>query len=201
MTIKELLAAADPIPLEAAPALELRNVIRRTVVSAASASARQKRGLSRRFVVLAGGLAAVLAALVTSPDWMGSDTTLHAAMQFEVRLAASDAKPGVRVAVDPGSGRTIYLDQDVVLTNREITETRVVTLPSGFGVEVRLTDGGAAKLRAVTADNLGRLLAIVVDGKVLAAPTVRSPIAEIGVIKGKFTREEAERLAAGIRTP
>jgi preprotein translocase subunit SecD len=150
--------------------------------------------------MLAGGLAVVLAALVTSPDWMGSDT-LHAAMQFEVRLAGSDAKPGGRDAVDPGSGRTIHLDQDVVLTNRDITETRVVSLPSGFGVEVHLTDGGAAKLRSVTADNLGRQLAIVVDGKVLTAPTVRSPIAEIGVIGGKFTREEAERLAAGIRTP
>ena len=110
MTIKECLAAADPLPLEAVPAPERRNVIRRTVVSAASGS-RQTRGLARRFVVLAGGLAVMLAALVTSPDWMRSDATLHAAMQFEVRLAGSDPKPGVRDAVDPGSGRTIYLDQ------------------------------------------------------------------------------------------
>lgn len=201
MTIKELLAAADPLSFETVPPLERRDVIRRTVVGAASAGSRQKRGLSRRFVVLAGGLAAVLAALVTSPEWMGSETALHAAMQFEVRLAGSDAKSGVREAVDPGSGRTIHLDQEVVLTNRDITETRVVTLPSGFGVEVHLTDGGAAKLRLATADNLGRLLAIVVDGKVLAAPTVRSPITQIGVISGKFTREEAERLAEGIRKP
>jgi preprotein translocase subunit SecD len=201
MTIKELLAAADPLLLEAAPPLERRNVIRRAVVGAATTKSRQQRGPSRRFVVLAGGLAAVLAGLVMSPHWMGSDTTLHAAMQFEVRLAGPDAKPGVRAAVDPGSGRTIYLDKDVVLTNGDITETGVVTLPGGFGVEVHLTDGGAAKLRSVTAVNLGRLLAIVVDGKVLAAPTVRSPVAQIGVISGTFTREEADRLAEGIRNP
>ena len=199
MTIKELVAAADPLVLEAVPSLERRNVIRRAVVGAATASSHQKRGPSRRFVVLAGGLAAALAALVMSPTWMGSDTTLHAAMQFEVRLAGPDAKPGLPAAVDPGSGRTIYLDKDVVLTNGDIAETRVVTRPDGFGVEVHLTDGGAAKLRSVTAVNRGRLLAIVVDGKVLVAPTVRSPVAQIGVISGNFTRAEAERLAEGIR--
>lgn len=201
MTINELLAAADPISLESAPPLALRGAIRRKVVGAAVTGPPRKRGVSRRIVVLASGTIALLVALVASPVWVGSDATLHAAMQFEVRLAGTDPKPGVRDAVDPTSGRAIYLDQDVVLTNRDVAASRVVTLPSGFGVEVQFTDGGAAKLQSATAGNLGRLLAIIVDGKVLAAPTVRSPVAQIGVVSGQFTREEAERLAEGIRKP
>lgn len=116
-------------------------------------------------------------------------------------LAEADPEAGMREAVDTGSGRTIYLDQDVVLTNEDIAETRVVTLSSGFGVEVDFTEAGASKMRSATTENIGRLLAIVVDGDVLAAPTVRSPIDRIGVISGDFTREEAERLAEGIRRP
>jgi preprotein translocase subunit SecD len=201
MTINELLVAADPVSLETGPPQELRNAIRFRVVDAALAGPRHTRGISRRTIVLAAGIATLLVALATSPAWMGGAATLHAAMQFEVRLAGAEPKPGVRNAVDPKSGRTIYLDQEVVLTNRDIAAASVVTLPSGFGVEVHFTDAGAAKLRSVTADNVGRLLAIIVDGKLLAAPAIRSAVAQIGVMSGQFTREEAERLAEGIRKP
>jgi preprotein translocase subunit SecD len=200
MTINELLVAADPVSLETSPPPERRSAIRRKVVGAVLAGPRQKRELSRRMVVLAVGIATLLVAVALSPAWMGGAATLHAAMQFEVRLAGEEPKPGVRRAADPTSGRTIYLDQEVVLTNRDIAATRVVTLPSGFGVEVQFTDGGAAKLRAGTVNNLGRQLAVIVDGKVLAAPTIRSAVSQLGVMSGPFTREEAERLAGGIRS-
>src|SRR5690242_19365628 len=144
MTLDELLTAADPLSRETGPTAERRHAVRRRVVDAA-AGRQQPRGMSRRFVVYAGGMAALLGAWVASPAWMGSEATLHAAMQFEVRFAGSEPTPGVRPMLDPASGRTIYLDPSVVLTNRDITETRVVTLPGGFGVEVRFTDDGAAK--------------------------------------------------------
>ncbi len=141
----------------------------------------------------------LLAALSTSPAWMRSGATLHAAMQFEVRLAEAAPQPGMREAVDNGGGRIIYLHQDVLLTNDDIAETRVVTLPGGFGVEIDFTEVGTTKMRSATTENVGRLLAIVVDGSVLAAPLVRSPIDQFGVISGDFTKEEAERLTDGIR--
>lgn len=198
-TLNQLLTATDPLRDETAPPTERRDAVRRRVVGAASAGARQGTGVSSRLVVLAGGSAVLLAALSTSPAWMRSDATLHAAMQFEVRLAEAVQQPGMRGAVESGAGRIIYLHQDVLLTNDDIAETRVVTLPGGFGVEVDFTEVGAIKMRSATTENVGRLLAIVVDGSVLAAPRVRSPIDQIGVISGDFTKEEAERLAEGIR--
>ncbi len=143
----------------------------------------------------------MLAAMTVSPLWMRDGAVVHAAMQFEVRLAEAAPEPGLLAVVDAGSGQTIYLDQDVVLTNEDIADTRVVTLPSGFGVEIDFTRVGASKMEAATKANVGLLLAIIVDGTVLAAPAITSPIEELGVISGDFSREEAERLAAGIRRP
>lgn len=200
MTITELLTAADPLHDETEMPRDRRDAIRRSVVRAASDGARDS-GLSRRVVVLAWGTAALCLALTASLVWMGDDATLHAAMQFEVRLAGADAGGGMRGPVSVESGRTIYVDQEIVLTNEDVAETRVVVLPDGFGVEVDLTEAGAGRMRAATTEHVGSLLAIIVDGELLAAPVIRSPIDQIGVITGDFTRDEAERLAEGIRRP
>jgi preprotein translocase subunit SecD len=43
-------------------------------------------------------------------------------------------------------------------------------------------------------------LAILLNGKVVAAPTVRDKITgETLVLSGKFTKEEADRIAVGLR--
>ena len=94
--------------------------------------------------------------------------------------------------------RTVYVDPQVVVANGDIARTRVVPVGSGFGVEIAFTDDGAAKMRAATAGNVGRLLAVVVDGRVLASPRITSPIDGVGILGGKYTKEEAGRIAAGL---
>jgi SecD/SecF fusion protein len=59
---------------------------------------------------------------------------------------------------------------------------------------------GAARFGDVTRDNVGRRLAIIVDGKVMSAPVIREPIlGGRGQISGGFTRESAQDLALLIR--
>jgi preprotein translocase subunit SecD len=41
-------------------------------------------------------------------------------------------------------------------------------------------------------------MAVLVDGRVVMAPVVRSPISGSAVITGNFTRADAERIAEGI---
>jgi preprotein translocase subunit SecD len=41
-------------------------------------------------------------------------------------------------------------------------------------------------------------MAILLDGKVVMTPVVRSPITDSAMITGNFTRAEAERIADGI---
>ncbi|MCH9649866.1 MAG: protein translocase subunit SecD [Deltaproteobacteria bacterium] len=51
-----------------------------------------------------------------------------------------------------------------------------------------------------TSTNLGRGMAVVLDGKVLTSPTIQGKINDQGVIKGNFTREEATDLATSLKS-
>jgi preprotein translocase subunit SecD len=62
-------------------------------------------------------------------------------------------------------------------------------------VTFNLTRDGAARFGRVTGDNVGRLLAIVLDGRVVSAPVINSQITDRGVIEGSFTEQQATDLA------
>ena len=51
-------------------------------------------------------------------------------------------------------------------------------------------DEGAIKLGQLTSDNMGERLAIVMDGQVISAPSIRGQITTNGQITGDFTRQE-----------
>jgi len=62
-------------------------------------------------------------------------------------------------------------------------------------VSFTLTEDGARRFAEVTAENVGRQLAIVLDDQVQSAPTIESAITNgEGVILGQFTLEEAQDL-------
>lgn len=63
-------------------------------------------------------------------------------------------------------------------------------------VEFELNNQGAIDFANVTSKNVGKLLAIVLDGKVISAPNINEEIrGGRGVISGGFTLEEAQDLA------
>lgn len=60
---------------------------------------------------------------------------------------------------------------------------------------------GARKFARLTTENVGRRFAIVLDGKVLSAPSIREPIpGGRGQISGGFTLQEAKDLAVLLRS-
>jgi preprotein translocase subunit SecD len=62
-------------------------------------------------------------------------------------------------------------------------------------VEFTLTPAGAEKFGRETGKNVGRKLAIVLDGRVESAPVINSRISDRGVITGRFTTREVDELA------
>lgn len=67
-------------------------------------------------------------------------------------------------------------------------------------VTFKLDNEGAKLFGKMTRDNIGRPLAIVLDGKVITAPVIRSEIAAgSGEISGRFTTQEAAELALLLR--
>jgi len=68
-------------------------------------------------------------------------------------------------------------------------------------VSFSFKSAGAKKFGNATRDNVGRRLAIVLDGKVISAPTINSPITGgKGIITGNFTVQTANDLALLLRS-
>ncbi len=195
-TLQELLRDADPLPSERARTSHERLTSRQVVLDAPRAVERPPQ---RREVVV------VIAALMLTAigagffEWSRTAVDVVAAVRFEARLAEDTPASGLR-AVTVGSGRIIYLHQETIVTNSDIAQAHVVQGigASTFGVSVTFNRYGAVRMSNATQGHIGKTIAILIDGQVAAAPTLRSPISASAVISGDFTKAEAERIAGGI---
>ncbi len=66
-------------------------------------------------------------------------------------------------------------------------------------VNFSLNDEGAALFGPFTASHIGQPMAIVLDGVVLSAPTIRAALTDGGTISGAFTQDDAQSLAVQLR--
>jgi SecD/SecF fusion protein len=87
------------------------------------------------------------------------------------------------------------------VTNEDVARSTVIpgNASSQFWIDVRLNAAGANKMRTATREHLGKPVAILIDGDVVAAPTLKSAIGDAAVISGDFTQAEAQRIADGMR--
>jgi preprotein translocase subunit SecD len=63
-----------------------------------------------------------------------------------------------------------------------------------------LKPGGAQKFGEFTGRNIGKNLAIVLNGEVKSAPTIQGQIFDTGQITGRFTKASAEDLALTLKS-
>lgn len=122
-----------------------------------------------------------------------------AAVTMEIRLAKTEPTAGYHPVTKTGpQERIYYLAPTPALTTADIASARAVENGGGPLVEFTLTEPGAVKMREFTRNHIGELAAILVDGSIVAVPTIKGEISRQGVIHGNFTRDEAERIAAGL---
>lgn len=200
-TIPELLREADPLDHETGLLNQERARIRRAVLTAAlsdAPSARRVRSAPAALALAAAVGALLIGSILATLFWSRDGGVLQAAIRFEVRLAESQPRPGLRAARIAETNRVVYLHDEVVVSNPDIQQTAVAEENGRFRVEVQFTEGGARLMRRATGGHLGRPVAILIDGQVVMAPIVTSPIGASATISGDFTRREAERIAAGI---
>lgn len=201
-TVNDILRDADPLHDDMRRLEDERGRLRQAVVGAASTVSTPSSRLfhSRRAAMVVVTAVVVALAAVGSHVWSGGGTTLQAAVRFEVRLAEEQPAPGLMRAPIIGTDRVIYLHSDIVVTNGDISQSRVLpgNGPARFWVGVEFSQAGAEKMRRATASHVGQPLAILIDGDVVLAPVLRVPITGSAVISGDFTRDEAERIAKGI---
>ena len=194
---RDALRNADPLQTDM-PAWHLaRARVRRVAVEAAS-GASEPAVVDRRSAALAFATGCAVLAGAGLYVWSGA-ARVEAAVRFEVRLAEERPAAGLTAATVADSSRVIYLHDQVVLANGDIVRTRVVeTGANRFGVEVELNPDASERLRAATTGHIGRPLAILIDGRVVVAPVVRSAIERAAVISGDFTKADASRIAEGL---
>lgn len=97
----------------------------------------------------------------------------------------------------------LLLEKQTVLSGDTLSNAAVRFDQSAFNepiVSLEFNAEGAKKFAEITAANVGRRLAIVLDGKVQSAPRIREAIPSgQAVITGRFTIEQAQDLALILR--
>lgn len=149
-------------------------------------------------LVVIGAAATVLSALpLDLPALAGQGGT-----SLEVRLAETQPGAGLVEAEVQGSNQKIYMRSSAVVTGADVTGARAIDAGGGrYSVGVAFSAAGSNRLAESTKIHVGRPVAIVLNGRVIAAPVVRSMIRDSAVISGSFTREEADRIVAGFGVP
>ena len=67
-------------------------------------------------------------------------------------------------------------------------------------VQFTLTPDGGRLFGDATGANIGRGLAIVLDGKVMSSPRINAKITDSGIIEGRFTQQEVQDLVTVLRS-
>lgn len=101
------------------------------------------------------------------------------------------------------SYRTFLLFAETLLKGDAVDDARV-RFDSQFGqpyIAFSLNSTGAGIFENITAKNVGKRLAIILDGKVKSAPVIKTKIpGGKGIIEGNFTPDEAHDLAITLRS-
>jgi preprotein translocase subunit SecD len=131
-----------------------------------------------------------------------------AKLQFrfvDTSVAAEPGKlvPGSDVLPEDHKGQTVYY---AVKHQTIVSGDNLVDAQPGFDqynrptVSFKFDSLGARKFGDATRNNVGKVFAIVLDGKVISAPSINEPIlGGTGQITGSFTVQEAQDLALLMR--
>ena len=120
----------------------------------------------------------------------------------EFRMAEKQAGPGLTEMAVTGDDHKVYVHGEALLTTADIKSAALARATKDAGppqIEIVFTKAGRAKFAAVTAQAVGKQIAILIDGRVICAPCVREKVTGgRAVITGAFSREEAQRIADGL---
>jgi preprotein translocase subunit SecD len=112
-----------------------------------------------------------------------------------------DIVPGATGA--PGDATTVYylVKKVAAVTGQDLRNARAsLDENSRPAVSFTLSNEGGRKFGKVSGENVGRQLAIILDGRVQSAPTLESRITTDGRITGSFTQEEVTNLSLILRS-
>lgn len=129
---------------------------------------------------------------VRPDDFINTTNRPNAVANLQESIAAGEAAPQ-SVPFPEEAFETIMTGdilQAVIATQDEF---------SFWQIQFDLKGESSGDFFTYTRDNIGEVLAIVLDGRVLSTPVINAAINDNGVITGDFSQEEAESLAIQMR--
>lgn len=132
-------------------------------------------------------LLALLAGCLPAEQPPAQEITLH--------LAQREAAPSLQQMQDR-EGRNWWIEEQAQLCCQDFRSAELMLDENNAPmVVVHLSDDASTRLAALTRDNIGQVMAILVDGKLLIAATVMSEISGGQLaLRGFSSVEEAQRL-------
>jgi preprotein translocase subunit SecD len=119
------------------------------------------------------------------------------------QLPSIEPTPGQEQSEESTSSVSPIEDRvfNTVMTGADLKSVQVVTGPTGeYQVSFELTPNGSSIFSDFTTNNIGKMLAIVLDKGIISAPIINDAITDgRGVITGNFDYESANALAIQLR--
>jgi len=122
--------------------------------------------------------------------------------QLNFRLVSDNSEFGIDEILSE-TGEKLKISKRIVMSGENLIDAQpsIQNQQNEPTVSFTLDRLGAQKFGRATTDNVGRRLAIVLDGKIISAPNINEPITSgNGMISGNFTFQEATDLALLLRS-
>ena len=122
--------------------------------------------------------------------------------QLNFRLVSENTEFGVDELTSE-TGENLKISKRIVMSGENLIDAQpsIQNQRNEPTVSFTLDRLGAQKFGRATTDNVGKRLAIILDGKIISAPNINEPITSgKGMISGNFTFQEATDLALLLRS-
>jgi preprotein translocase subunit SecD len=140
-------------------------------------------------------LAAASALLLWAPAAMAGAVQPHTLELRAIIPCTDDMKP----LEDAFSGQSFCLAAEVVADQTNIVEAHVAAGRMGPVIRYKLDEAGAKRFDAFTQENIMKKIGVVLDGRLVLAPTIQSRITGGGgEIPLNRSKEELAAIAAGL---
>ena len=129
-------------------------------------------------------------------------TLLGKTAQLNFRLVSDNNEFGTDELISE-NGEKLSISKRIVMSGENLIDAQpsIQNQNNEPTVSFTLDRLGAQKFGRVTTDNVGKRLAIVLDGEIVSAPNINEPITSgNGMISGNFTFQEATDLALLLRS-
>jgi preprotein translocase subunit SecD len=120
---------------------------------------------------------------------------MQAQSSLEIRAASSTAVAGWQQMPTPG-GERVWVSPKTALTLGDISRVEARTQPNGErAASFVFTAEGARKMQQLSAAQVNKPIALLLDGKIVWAPIVRAAISDEAMLTG-VTPDVIERVLA-----